>query len=96
MSLRPVFFLTFACCAGLLAAAEPSHKLDAVNELPEGLSPKLAAELDPQGHRVSGPDGPVAEVWLAKSVAVKPGFKHLTWAPSVAGFVPETIDFAAS
>lgn len=75
MSLRPVFFLTFACCAGLLAAAEPSHKLDAVKELPEGLSPKIAAELDPQGHRVSGPDGPVAEVWLAKSVAVKPGFK---------------------
>jgi hypothetical protein len=75
MSLRPVFFLTFACCAGLLVAAEPSHQLDSVKELPQGLSEKVAAELNPQGHRVVGPDGPVAEVWFAKSAEVKPGFK---------------------
>ncbi|HUG90680.1 MAG TPA: hypothetical protein VML55_07605, partial [Planctomycetaceae bacterium] len=75
MTLRPVFFLTFACCAGLLVASEPTHKLEAVKELPKGLSAKVAAEFSPQGHRVVGPDGPVAELWLAKSAAVKPGFK---------------------
>jgi hypothetical protein len=75
MNLRPLFFLTFACCAGLLVAAEPSHKLAEVNELPKGLQAKVAAELNPRGYRVVGPDGPVAEIWLARTVEVKPGFK---------------------
>lgn len=74
MNLRPLFLVTFALSAGLLAAAEPSHKLAAVKGAPDGLSEKIAGLLNPAGQRVMGPDGPVADVWLAKPLAVKEKF----------------------
>ncbi|MBW3541248.1 MAG: hypothetical protein KY476_13350 [Planctomycetes bacterium] len=74
MKLRPLFFVTFALCAGLLAAAQPTHTLKEVKGPPKGLSEKIAAEMNPAGWSVVTPDGPVVEIWFAKGIEVKPGF----------------------
>ena len=73
------FFMTLIVCvcltAGSLAAAEPTHKLKTVKGLPEGLSPKVAEVLSETGYEVTGPDGVVCVIWLAKELGVKPKFK---------------------
>jgi hypothetical protein len=51
------------------------HKLSAVKKGPEGLSPAIAKLLDPSGHQISGPDGPVVELWLLKGIELKEKFK---------------------
>ncbi|MDA0588421.1 MAG: hypothetical protein O2820_15995 [Planctomycetota bacterium] len=51
------------------------HKLSAVKKGPEGLSPAIEKLLDTNGHQISGPDGPVVEVWLLKGIEVKEKFK---------------------
>lgn len=63
------FFLT-----GTLALTE-DHQLETVTKGPEGLSPAIAKLVDARGHRISGPDGPMIEIWLLKSVQIKAGFK---------------------
>jgi len=60
--------------AGALAPAD-DHKLETITRGPEGLSPAIAKLVDANGHRISGPDGPMIEIWLLKSVQVKSGFK---------------------
>ena len=75
MKLRPVFYVTFAVCAALLAAAAPTHKLQSVEKAPEGLAKPIAALLDSSGQQVVGPDGALSTFWLVKDVAVKPDFK---------------------
>ncbi|QDU43402.1 hypothetical protein Mal52_18760 [Symmachiella dynata] len=65
----------FCLFAGPLVAAESSHKLKEVKGLPKELSPKIAAVLHESGQQVTGPDGALCVVWLAKDLAVKPKFK---------------------
>lgn len=59
---------------GLLMAAEASHKLSDQKGAPQGLSKEVAAVLQPDGHRLTGPDGPVCDVWLVKNLVAKPDF----------------------
>jgi hypothetical protein len=64
-----VLFLTIS---SLGAAAE--YSVAPVAELPEGVSPNIAKTLATSGQQVTGPDGPLCSLWLAKSLAVKDGF----------------------
>ena len=75
MNLRPLFLTTFALAAVLLSAAAHTHKLEAVDKLPEGLAKPIADQLDPAGQQVVGANGAVVTVWLAKGVEVKADFK---------------------
>jgi hypothetical protein len=73
----------FACAAilivtqstRLLIAGEPSHKIASVEKAPAGLAAAVSATLNPKGHRVDGPDGPICEVWLVKELVLKAGFR---------------------
>lgn len=51
------------------------HKIETLKAAPKGLSKEITAGLNPDGIRITGPDGAVCDVWLVKSLAVKPGFK---------------------
>jgi hypothetical protein len=66
-------FLLFACGAPLVAA-DADYQLKPVTQLPTGLSKSVSATLNPAGLRLVGPKGGVFEIWLAKSITVKPGF----------------------
>ena len=58
-----------------ITAAEPSHKITTVAEIPKGLSAKITAALDPKGIRVAGPDGPVCDIWLLKNLPLQADFQ---------------------
>jgi hypothetical protein len=75
MTFRKPFLLTFAIAALFLTAAAPTHKLEPVEALPEGLSAEVSAVLNPQGVSLEGPDGKLLKLWLVKELAVKPDFK---------------------
>ena len=66
-------FLVLVCGAPL-CAAEADYQLKPVTQLPAGLSKAVMATLNPAGLRLMGPKGGVFEIWLAKSLKVKPGF----------------------
>lgn len=56
-------------------AADP-HKLESFRGTPpKGLSEKVLAQLGETAYRVSGPNGPVLEVWFVKEVPVLENFK---------------------
>jgi hypothetical protein len=74
MILRPTACLLVLLAAPVLAA-EPAYKLEPVAVAPAGLSPEIVAKLAPHGARMSDAKGPVCEVWLARSIPVKAGFK---------------------
>lgn len=59
----------------LLTGAAPTNKLETVKGLPDGLAKGVAALLSEKGLRLVSGKGTVAEVWFAKQVAVKAGFK---------------------
>ena len=65
--------------------AADKHELKSVKEGPEGLSPEIGKLLDPSGHQILGQDGAIVELWLLKSLPVKPGFK-----PNFTQFYPFT------
>lgn len=50
-------------------------KFAPTDKLPQGLNENIAAKIDPKGIVVSGAEGPLCTVWLAKSLALKPKFK---------------------
>lgn len=75
MNIRPVFLVVFAVMALLLAGAEPSHQIKAVKELPKDLAPGIAEKIDPNGFAIAGPNDTIGSIWLAKDLALKPGFK---------------------
>jgi len=75
MNARRLTFLALALSTGLLAGAKPTHKLTPVKKAPQGVSKQIAAALNPAGYGIAGPKGPVCEVWLVKSLAVKSSFK---------------------
>jgi hypothetical protein len=63
------------CLASSFAAAEEAYSLKAVDRLPDGYHEKVAAAVEPNGYEITGKDGPVCTVWLAKSLALKSKFK---------------------
>jgi len=75
MSDRNVLFLTFASCALLLMGAGPAHQLEEVTELPEGVPPEIAAQLDTDGYRITGPKGILCDLWFLKQVEIAADFE---------------------
>ncbi|MFP6765490.1 MAG: hypothetical protein VB858_17815 [Planctomycetaceae bacterium] len=73
MTLRCVIAASLFLTGSL--ARTDDHKLESIKQGPKGLSPAIAKLVDVNGHRISGPDGPVIEIWLLKNVQVKSGFK---------------------
>lgn len=69
----------FSLCAALVLLTSSvclaDHELKTVDKGPDGLADGIAALLDPNGYQVTGPDGVVVEVWLAKDLAVPGSFK---------------------
>ena len=59
----------------LLTGAKPAVKLESRKGLPDGLAKKVAAKLNPAGYRISTAKGVLCEIWFAKNLPVKAGFK---------------------
>jgi hypothetical protein len=61
------------------ALASVSHAADAkveeLKEAPTGLSAEVASVINETGYRVTGPDGVICDLWLAKEIPLKPKFK---------------------
>lgn len=75
MKQRLLWFVAVVFSTSLLFAAESTHKLAKSSKAPAGMSKKVTAVLNAEGHRIDGPKGPLCEFWLVKSLEVKPGFK---------------------
>jgi hypothetical protein len=60
-------------CANSVQAAE--EKVELLKEAPAGLSAEVAAAINETGYRITGPDGTVCDIWLAKEIPMKPKFK---------------------
>lgn len=67
--------LSVSVLLGASMAVADDHDLESVDKAPEGLSPAIEKLLDPKGYQITGDDEPVIEMWLLKSLAVKPKFK---------------------
>ena len=50
------------------------HKLAKVTEPASELAEEIVSQLNTAGLRVEGDDGPVCDIWLAKSLPMKPNF----------------------
>jgi hypothetical protein len=57
------------------ADAADEHTLKAVEEAPKGLSAEIEKLVNATGHQIHGEDGAVVELWLLKSLPIKPNFK---------------------
>jgi len=61
------------------AIVSPTYAADAkveeLKEAPAGLSSEIAAVINETGYRISGANGVICDVWLAKEVPLKPKFK---------------------
>ena len=75
MSFRAVFFSGVLFASASAFAAEATHKLVEVGKLPEGVSKDVAAKINAKGMSLTGPSGPVCDLWLAKELAIKDNFK---------------------
>jgi hypothetical protein len=65
-----LFFVLFVCGVG--NASAQSYKAEALNEAPpKELAAPIRAALSQTGIRVTGPSGPVCDLWLGKSVPGK-------------------------
>jgi len=64
---------------GILAHVTAAHaadqKVETLKEGPVGLSAEVAATIAETGYRISGKDGVICDVWLAKEIPLKPKFK---------------------
>lgn len=71
--LSSFLFLALLACAASNASAQ-SYKAEALNEAPpEELAAPIQAALSQTGIRVTGPSGPVCDLWLGKAVPGKAG-----------------------
>ena len=78
MMTRTVAFVPCFLVAVALASADDSYEIKDLNKTPPGLSPTIAERLNPDGYQISGPDGPVCELWFVKKLPVLSGFKATT------------------
>src|SRR5688572_8128588 len=51
------------------------YKLEKAGAAPTGPAAEVSQALGKEGYRVSGPDGPMIDLWLAKDIASKKDFK---------------------
>ncbi|MFN5300741.1 MAG: hypothetical protein ACK5HA_20910 [Planctomycetaceae bacterium] len=74
---RPVcgVLLSLACQTLVWGAVKAEIKVEKLDEPPTGLSAEVAATLHTTGYRVHDADGVVCDVWLTKSLPMKPKFK---------------------
>jgi hypothetical protein len=50
------------------------YKLEKAGAPPKDLAPEVSQALAAEGYRVTGPDGPMIDLWTAKEIAAKKGF----------------------
>jgi hypothetical protein len=67
-----VLFAGFWLVAGARAA---DQKVEPLKETPAGLSTDMAAAISETATRITGKDGVICDVWLAKEIPLKPKFK---------------------
>lgn len=68
--------LTLSSVFGLASAIRAEdYKLEKPGALPTGLAADVSQALRTDGYRVSGPDGPMVDLWLAKDIAARKDFK---------------------
>jgi len=61
---------------GLVSTARAEdYKLEKAGALPKDLAAEVSQALGADGYRVTGPDGPMIDLWLAKDLAAKKDFK---------------------
>ena len=72
-----VFVLLLASLPGSFApvASAADQKIDVLKEAPSGLAADVAAAISETGSRISGKEGVICDVWLAKEILQKPKFK---------------------
>jgi hypothetical protein len=68
-----LLFLAVLGQENALPAAD--QKVEPFKEAPSGLSAEVAAAINSAGYRITGKDGVVCDVWLAKEIPLKPRFK---------------------
>jgi hypothetical protein len=51
------------------------EKVESLKEAPPGLSSDVTAAIADSGFRISGQNGTVCDIWLAKEISLKPKFK---------------------
>jgi hypothetical protein len=76
-SLCSVFVLLLGALPGSLTpvASAADQKIDVLKMAPQGLSADVAAAILETGSRITGKDGIICDVWLAKEILQKPKFK---------------------
>jgi hypothetical protein len=73
--------LLCVCLLGLLPAAimpvgvAADQKVAVLKEAPRGLAADIAAAISETGFRITGKEGVICDVWLAKEIMQKPKFK---------------------
>jgi hypothetical protein len=85
MNIRPLFLIVFAIVALLQVAANPSHEIKTVKELPKNLAKEVAEKIDANGYAISTESGTIGTIWFAKDLPVKPDFK-----PTLSVYYPFT------
>lgn len=68
----PVLLSALLWCAGLRAA---DYKVEDLKEAAKGISADVAKAVNEAGYRISGKDGVICDIWLAKEIPLKPNFK---------------------
>src|SRR5262249_8038167 len=69
----PCLLLVAFVPANALLAAD--QKVEGLKEAPAGLSAEISAAINTAGYRVTGKDGVICDLWLAKEIPLKPKFK---------------------
>jgi hypothetical protein len=70
------FALILSTAFGFVSTARAEdYKLEKAGAAPKDLAAEVSKALGPDGYRVSGPDGPMVDLWLAKDIAAKKDFK---------------------
>lgn len=70
----PLWGLLLASLLPASVVRADDYKLDPLKEGPAGLSPAVTEAISPTGFRISGKDGVVCDLWLAKKIPLKAGF----------------------
>ena len=63
----------FSC--GFPVVRGEEYQIERLNRAPEGLPEAIRKELDPHGVRITGPDGPVCEIWFRKELQTAADFQ---------------------